>query len=170
MTASTMTATFMQEVKEGRATLDDIDDWVEAWHQSGGESELHDTIGMTQEEYSAWVQNPKTIERAAERHGLDMTQREIQEHNLKITHGKSADEQEASFMNATLTQIGGKSISIALTPPSSLLALGEAAMNDHLRAAFADLIQSGWSVEIQCGIDDKLNEERVDAFAKLIQS
>lgn len=39
----------------GEVLLDDIDDFVEEWHEGSYTGTLHDFLGMTWEEYSLWV-------------------------------------------------------------------------------------------------------------------
>lgn len=36
---------------------DEIDDFVDFWHESGENGELHEFLGLTWEEYSLWVSN-----------------------------------------------------------------------------------------------------------------
>ena len=49
--------TFVAEVRAGRTTLADIDEWVEVWHDGGHAAvpKLHDWLGMTRDEYARWV-------------------------------------------------------------------------------------------------------------------
>lgn len=43
-------------------TEEEIDDAVERWHKGAGEGlELHEYLGWSVEEYSAWVRNPDAI-------------------------------------------------------------------------------------------------------------
>lgn len=39
----------------GEVLPEEIDDFIEAWHNSDSKLELHDFLGMTWDEYSAWV-------------------------------------------------------------------------------------------------------------------
>ena len=49
----TETETFLTLLEQGRVTADQIDDFVEAWHESGDEEtrSLAEFLGMTDEEY-----------------------------------------------------------------------------------------------------------------------
>lgn len=54
-----MTApTFMDEYRAGRATADDIDDYIDAWHTDPNPfgPKLHTYLGMTWEQYKRWVE------------------------------------------------------------------------------------------------------------------
>jgi hypothetical protein len=48
---------------ERRKPLTDIeiDDLVDEWHRSPDGQELHDYLGWTEEEYSAWVEDPQKV-------------------------------------------------------------------------------------------------------------
>lgn len=55
--------TFLTAVSLGKATEDDIDDWVERWHTNPELSDipLHEYLGMTREEYYQWAKDPDAI-------------------------------------------------------------------------------------------------------------
>ncbi|WP_374004704.1 hypothetical protein [Bacillus velezensis] len=48
---------FMNACLQGEALLEDIDEFIEQWHESDSGEELHEFLGMTFEEYSIWVEN-----------------------------------------------------------------------------------------------------------------
>jgi hypothetical protein len=54
-------ASFVEQCLQGEATLDDIEDFVEAWHQSDDERELHEYLGLTWEEYALSVERPQAL-------------------------------------------------------------------------------------------------------------
>jgi hypothetical protein len=54
--------TFIELALNGEALPDEIDDFVDAWHEDSGEEELDEFLGMTPEEYSLWITNPDFIE------------------------------------------------------------------------------------------------------------
>jgi len=45
----------------GDALLDDIDDYVDAWHETKGEVPLHQYLGMSKNEYALWVADPDVL-------------------------------------------------------------------------------------------------------------
>ena len=45
----------------GEALADEIDDYVEAWHEGGSGLPLYTVLGMTREEYSSWVEDPSVL-------------------------------------------------------------------------------------------------------------
>lgn len=59
---SDLPSNFIDLALSGNAGLEDIDDFVDAWHESDGSVTLPDFLGMTPDEYALWVSNPETIE------------------------------------------------------------------------------------------------------------
>ena len=53
--------TFIDLCLEGKVPLDDVDDFVDRWHEDPEGFELHDYLGMTQEEYSLWLRVPDAL-------------------------------------------------------------------------------------------------------------
>jgi DNA-binding transcriptional ArsR family regulator len=49
---------------EGRVTADEIDDFVDMWHEGGTGMPLHDFLGLSREEYARWVAEPDALESA----------------------------------------------------------------------------------------------------------
>lgn len=58
---SSRSDTFVDLALSGAVTLDDIDDFVDTWHQGGTGQELHDFLGLTWEEYALWVEQPAAL-------------------------------------------------------------------------------------------------------------
>lgn len=61
-------ATFIDLCGRGKAIPDQIDDFIDLWHEGGSELSLHEFLGMTWEEYSAWVVNPSLLPGVIEAH------------------------------------------------------------------------------------------------------
>jgi hypothetical protein len=53
--------TFIDLVLHGDVVMDEIDDFVEAWHRSDSDETLHEFLGMTSEEYDLWVEKPESL-------------------------------------------------------------------------------------------------------------
>jgi hypothetical protein len=45
----------------GQVLLEEIGDFVDEWHSEPRGKELHEHLGMTQEEYSLWVRMPDAL-------------------------------------------------------------------------------------------------------------
>jgi hypothetical protein len=55
------TANFVDLCLSGEALSEEIDDYVEAWHEGGSGLPLHAFLGMTREEYGSWVEEPSIL-------------------------------------------------------------------------------------------------------------
>jgi len=58
-----MSNSFIEKCINGDASLDEIDDYIDEWHDSDSTNdlELHEFLGMTWEEYSLWAVKPKFL-------------------------------------------------------------------------------------------------------------
>ena len=56
-----MTMTYIEQVLDGTATAEDIDDFVDSWHDGSDDRQIHDYLGLTWEEYSNWVIAPDSL-------------------------------------------------------------------------------------------------------------
>ncbi len=54
-------ATFIDLCLAGNVLLEEIDEFVDQWHEAPAGSELHDYLGMTKEEYSLWLRVPDAL-------------------------------------------------------------------------------------------------------------
>lgn len=52
---------FIDLAVRGDVLPDEIDDFVEVWHHSDSNLELHESLGLSWEEYSLWVADPEHI-------------------------------------------------------------------------------------------------------------
>lgn len=53
--------TFVELCIAGEASLEEIDDFIDAWHAARGGTELHEYLGMTGDEYSLWLRAPDAL-------------------------------------------------------------------------------------------------------------
>lgn len=53
--------TFVSRCARGEVLPDEIDDFIDEWHEGGYDAKLHEFLGMTWNEYSAWVANPEEL-------------------------------------------------------------------------------------------------------------
>jgi hypothetical protein len=58
-----MNSSFIEKCINGDASLDEIDDYIDEWHDSDSDInlELHEFLGMSWEEYSLWAVKPKFL-------------------------------------------------------------------------------------------------------------
>jgi len=55
------TPSFFERYLNGEVRADDIDDYVDAWHAHPNHQELHEFLGMSKEEYAAWLRDPEDL-------------------------------------------------------------------------------------------------------------
>lgn len=55
-------APFMKLALNGDVLSDEIEVFVDAWHESASEAEIHEFLGMSFEEYSLWASDADTID------------------------------------------------------------------------------------------------------------
>lgn len=60
--------TFIDDVIAGRASADQIDDYIDTWHESDDERDLHAALGMSWDEYGEWASHPDALTRIIEAH------------------------------------------------------------------------------------------------------
>ena len=54
---------FVQAVLAGQATADQVDNWVDKWHESDTSGvELHDFLGLRESEMESWLNEKLTLE------------------------------------------------------------------------------------------------------------
>lgn len=47
--------TFYELFSIGRVTIDDIDDYIDKWHNGDSRESVYDYLGLTWEQYAKWV-------------------------------------------------------------------------------------------------------------------
>jgi hypothetical protein len=52
---------FIDLAVAGKVPLDNIDEFVEAWHKKPGKKSLHHFLGLSKAEYSLWVRDPDSL-------------------------------------------------------------------------------------------------------------
>jgi hypothetical protein len=61
MSKKSRDAPFLQRYLNGEVLSDDIDDFIDAWHETSGKKELFAFLGMTKEEYALWLRDPDLL-------------------------------------------------------------------------------------------------------------
>jgi hypothetical protein len=52
---------FVELCLAGNALVEEVDDFVERWHRGSGRASLRDFLGMSESEYSLWVNDPDVL-------------------------------------------------------------------------------------------------------------
>ena len=53
--------TFFDLCLTGEALTEDMDDYIDAWHAAPEGKELHDFLGLKEDEYSLWLRAPDAL-------------------------------------------------------------------------------------------------------------
>ena len=53
--------TFVDLCLEGEVLAEEIDDFVDKWHEGGSGQTIYSFLGLTREEYGLWVERPSSI-------------------------------------------------------------------------------------------------------------
>jgi hypothetical protein len=57
--------TFLAQYLNGEVLAEDIDDFVDAWHENPEGMKIYELLGMSKKEYSLWLNNPETLPQIA---------------------------------------------------------------------------------------------------------
>lgn len=52
---------FIEKCITGEVLLDDIDDYVDQWHDDHTKVQIHEYLGMKKSEYSLWLTDPNIL-------------------------------------------------------------------------------------------------------------
>lgn len=55
--------TFIDLCLSGEASMNDIDDFVDAWHDGACKVSMRECLGMSEQEYARWINDPRELSR-----------------------------------------------------------------------------------------------------------
>lgn len=92
---------------EGEALIEEIDDYIEEWHNSDSLEEIYEFLGMTFDEYSIWVENASMIKTIfyAREIGKSITEL-IKENDVQKLVARAATPEEATQVREWLKRTG----------------------------------------------------------------
>lgn len=53
--------TFVEACLNGSAHVDEVDDWIQLWHDSTSSLSLEEFLGLSESEYSSFAEDPSTL-------------------------------------------------------------------------------------------------------------
>ena len=68
-TASTPELSFVEALRRGLADYDDVDDYIDQWHDGRYDCPIYEFLGMTREQYFAWGEDESYLRRTFPRGG-----------------------------------------------------------------------------------------------------
>jgi hypothetical protein len=105
-------ATFIDLLLSGDALQDDVDDFVDAWHEAEPDSsaatlELSEFLGMNEDEYGLWVEQPTSVQFIVYAHKYDRpVLAVIQALSTAGVAARAADQSEAKKLLRWLKETG----------------------------------------------------------------
>jgi hypothetical protein len=103
-----MPDTYMDRLLSGRALLGEVDDYVDAWHSDPSTEDLHSYLGMTWDEYSVWVEKPRSLRLIVAARDRDRPLPELMEttHDYALAARGGLSEGEVRDMRSWLQETG----------------------------------------------------------------
>lgn len=103
--------TFIDLCLLGQRFIDEIDDFVEEWHDSDSKQSLSEFLGMTKEEYSLWVEKPGILSYIihARKHRVSLSDELkdiVSKSNLRMAARTSEGSQDAEILIQWLQSTG----------------------------------------------------------------
>ena len=85
---------FVELCLDGDALTEEVDDFIDKWHESTEETEIYEFLGMDWDEYSAWVAEPGISPLIITAHAEHRPLVEILEKNEDLPLAARADDPE----------------------------------------------------------------------------
>lgn len=159
--------TFANLVIAGHAHENEIEDWIDAWNEAETEVELHESLGLTFDQYKLFVSQAQSFNSLI---GVKQPEsKNIDKRRLTIKHGIDPDDQTSSFMNATFDEGYSHAVSIALTLPEEYDEMHDQEFEQKFAEETLDLRKKGWTFEIQRGQSESGRIRNHERFTKLIE-
>ncbi|MFF5802023.1 hypothetical protein [Streptomyces sp. NPDC012746] len=101
--------TFVEDALAGDAGIDDIDSYVDAWHDAeDSDLELHEFLGMTWDEYRLWVEKPKSLRYilSAHRNGHSVSEEVVKSQSELALAARAGSTDEAESVLTWLRKTG----------------------------------------------------------------
>ena len=74
--------TFLDLVLAGDARQDDIDDFVDRWHDGDASCSLAEFLGMSADDYALWVEKPAALNLILQAHAAGNASRKNEPHRI----------------------------------------------------------------------------------------
>jgi hypothetical protein len=99
---------FVELCLAGDVLMDEIDDYVHAWHTGDTKESIYDFLGMTREEYDLWVEQPRSLRLilAARERGIPLYEALERQEELEPVAARAADPEAAKVVLEWLRKTG----------------------------------------------------------------
>lgn len=102
-----MSSTFVDACLSGKALLDDVDDWIDQWHDSATDLSLDSFLGFSADEGSLFAERPEALRFivAARRQRVPVA-KVLETRDDYALAARSGDSEQASAVLAWLRETG----------------------------------------------------------------
>ncbi len=99
---------FLEKYLNGELLAEDIDDFIDVWHNNPGTKEIYEFLGMTAEEYSLWLRDHDTLPHIARARRAHLPLKSIINITVKemLIAARSADTMKVKRLKSWLLQQG----------------------------------------------------------------
>ena len=97
---------FIQDCISGDALLSEIDDYIDNWHEGDSDLPLHEFLGMSLDEYSAFVAESDVLPLVITAHRENLDFKEFAAEELSAMAARSDDRSKAELLKTWLKQRG----------------------------------------------------------------
>lgn len=103
-----MNISFIEKCISGDAFLDEIDDYIDVWHDDNTleDIELYEYLGMTWQEYSLWVINPNILGLIVDTRRRGQTLENAPTQEIQALAARASSKEEAQRVMNWLQRIG----------------------------------------------------------------
>lgn len=103
-----MYKSFIDKCISGDAFLDEVDDYIDNWHDNNtsADLELHEYLGMTWQEYSLWITNHNILAVIVDARRSGFNLEEIPAQDIQALAARASSEKEAQQVMSWLKRIG----------------------------------------------------------------
>jgi hypothetical protein len=100
-------SSFISDCIRGIALLEDIDDYIDRWHEGGTGLAIHDFLGMTRQEYNAYLLDDNALAFIVKAYREHVPFKQIAEHDYSYAlAARSQGGEKISQLMQWLTQQG----------------------------------------------------------------
>jgi len=102
-----MDTSFIDKCINGDSLLDEVDDYVDAWHDDTSDNaELYQYLGMTWQEYSLWVTNPNILGEIVDARRKGLSLENAPPNEIQALAARASSKEEAQRVMSWLKKIG----------------------------------------------------------------
>lgn len=97
---------FIEDCLAGDALLEDIDDYVDAWHDGDTDLSMAKFLGMTEHEYSLFVENPEYLFLIVKAHRDNVNIKSLLEREISSIAARAESKAKADRLTQWLKREG----------------------------------------------------------------